>query len=138
MMYDMDVLVESHVRATVEFQPDLAQNPVGLLHLGPVLDALDYRQMQWAGRQLGPDTPFQFVEGEYMTADEYDHFFSDPADFMIRKYWPRISGALKAFETLPPLTNFTSYMGYGAMGLFSSTGMQQALEAISKAAGRWS
>ncbi len=133
MMYDLDVLVDSHVRATKEFGPDLAQNPVGLLHLGPLLDALDYRQMQWAGQRLGPDTSFQFVEGEYMTADEYDLFFSDPADFVVRKYWPRISGACKAFEALPPLGNFVSYMGFGAMGLFAGPEMQQALEAIKKA-----
>lgn len=133
LMYDMDVLVESHVRATLEFRPDLAQNPVGLLHLGPILDALDYRQMQWAGRQLGPDTPFQFVEREYMTADEYDHFFSAPGDFVLRKYWPRTSGTLEAFATLPSLADFTSYMGYGAMGIFGSPGMQRALEGIIKA-----
>jgi hypothetical protein len=134
MMYDMDALIGSHVRATLEFRPDLAQNPVALLHLGPVLDALDYRQMQWPGRQLEPDVPFQFVEGEYMTADEYEHFFSDTMDFVVRKYWPRISGVLKPFEALPSLSNFTNYMGFGAMGFFASPAMQQALDAIKKAA----
>jgi hypothetical protein len=29
MMYDVDVLIESHARATKEFRPDLARNPVG-------------------------------------------------------------------------------------------------------------
>jgi hypothetical protein len=133
IMYDMEVLIESHVRATLEFRPDLAQNPVGLLHLGPVLDALDYRQMQWPGRQLAPDVPFQFVEGEYMTADEYDHFFSDPADFILRKYWPRISGALKPLEGLPPLSDFLSYMGLGVAGFFANPAMRQPLAAMIEA-----
>ncbi len=92
VMYDPDKMMEVQMKATREFQPDLAQNPYGLMFLGPILEALDYQQMQWAGGQLGPDVPFQFVEGEYMKVDEYDHFFSDPMDFLIRKYWPRISG----------------------------------------------
>ncbi len=133
VMYDPDKMLDTHIRATLEFQPDLAQNPFGLLFLGPILEALDYRQMQWAGGQLGPDVPFQFVEGEYMKVDEYDHFFSDPTDFIVRTYWPRISGALKAFENLPSLKNFTNFMGYGSLGMFGSPEMQQALETIKKA-----
>jgi uroporphyrinogen-III decarboxylase len=133
VMYDPDKMMEVQLRATREFQPDLAQNPYGLMFLGPILEALDYRQMQWAGGQLGPDVPFQFVEGEYMKVDEYDHFFSDPMDFVVRKYWPRISGTLKAFENLPSLKNFTNFMSYGSFGMFASPEMQQALDAMKKA-----
>jgi hypothetical protein len=137
MMYDLDVLADTHLRATLEYKPDLAQNPVALLHLGPVLEALDYRQIQWAGRQLGPDVPFQFVEGEYMTAQEYDHFFSNPGDFTIRRYWPRIAGAFSAFEKLPPLTNFTSFMGYGSFAMFASPEMQRVLDTLKQAGAEW-
>jgi uroporphyrinogen-III decarboxylase len=133
VMYDPDKMMEVQVKATREFQPDLAQNPFGLLFLGPILDALDFKQMQWAGGQLGPDVPFQFVEGEYMLVDEYDHFFSDPMDFVTRKYWPRISGALKGFENLPSFKNFTNFMNYGSYGMFASPEMQQALDAMKKA-----
>ncbi|HUJ68883.1 MAG TPA: uroporphyrinogen decarboxylase family protein [Syntrophorhabdales bacterium] len=133
VMYDPEKLFETHVSATLEFQPDLAQNPFGLLFLGPLLEALDYRQMEWAGGTLGPDVPFQFVEGEYMKADEYDHFFSDPTDFIVRKYWPRISGAFGAFERLPSLKNFTGFMGYGSLGMFASPEMQQALDTVKRA-----
>lgn len=133
VMYDPDKMLEVQLKATREFQPDLAQNPFGLMFLGPILEALDYTQMQWAGRQLGPDVPFQFVEGEYMKVDEYDHFFSDPMDFLIRKYWPRISGACKPFENLPPFKNFLAFMGYGSFGMFGNPEMRQALEAVKKA-----
>lgn len=133
LMYDPDKLWEYQLRATLEFEPDLAQNPFGLTFLGPLLEALDYKQMQWPGRQLGPDAPYQFVEGEYMKVDEYDHFFSDPMDFVVRKYWPRISGALKGLEKLTSLRNFTHYMGLGAFGVFSLPEMQEALDTLSKA-----
>jgi hypothetical protein len=133
LMYDPETLLDLHVKVTREFQPDVSQNPVVNTFLGPLLDALDYRQMQWAGRQLGDDTAFQFVEGEYMKAEEYDHFLSDPMDFVVRTYWPRISGAFQAFRDLMPIKNFTSLMGYGAFGIFASPAMQAALDAIKQA-----
>jgi hypothetical protein len=33
---------------------------------------------------------YQFVEGEYMKAEEYDLFLMDPSDFIIR-YYLRVS-----------------------------------------------
>ena len=133
MMYDPEKLREMHLRATLEFEPDLAQNPFGLTFLGPILDVLDYKQMQWPGRQLGPNVPYQYVEGEYMQAEEYEHFFSDPMDFVVHKYWPRISGSLKGLEKLPPFNNFTNYMGLGAFGSFSLPELQAALDTLRKA-----
>ncbi len=133
MMYDPEKLWELNLKATLEFEPDLAQNPFGLMFLGPLLDTLDYKQMEWPGRQLGPDVPFQFVEGEYMKAEEYDHFFSDPMDFLVHKYWPRISGSLKGLEKLPSFQNFTNYLGLGAFGVFSLPELQKVLDTLRKA-----
>ena len=133
MMYDPVKLYDLHLRVTREFEPDLAQSPFGVIVPGTLLDALDYKQMQWPGGQLGPNVPFQFVEGEYMKAEEYDHFLSDPMDFVVRKYWPRISGSLQGFVNLPPLENFTAYMGTGIFALFSAPEMRDMLDAIRKA-----
>jgi len=133
MMYDLDTLYDVNVRITREFEPDLAQSPFGTILPGSLLDAIDYRQMQWPGGQLGPDVPFQFVEGEYMKAEEYDHFLSDPTDFVIRKYCPRIYGSLKGLESLPPLRNATTYMSTGIFSLFSSPEMTAILDTLKKA-----
>ncbi len=132
MMYDPDRLLELQIKATLDFAPDVVQNPVGMMLLGRLLDGLDYRQMQWPGRQLGPDIPYQFVEGEYMTADEYDDLFSDPMDFLARKYWPRISGSLKGLEKLPPFRHFTTYVRLGIFGAMGQPEVQAALEALLK------
>ena len=133
MMYNPDKLWEVQMKTILDFKPDIAQNPfVGTL-MGPLLDLLDYKQMHWPGRQLGPNVPFQFVEDEYMMANEYDHFLSDPMDFIVQKYWPRISGALRGLEKLPSFRNFTSYMGLGAFGAFSLPEVQEALETLMKA-----
>ena len=38
-----------------------------------------------------------------MKADEYDIFLNDPSGFMIRRYLPRVYGALIPLAKLPPL-----------------------------------
>jgi len=63
MMYDPDKLYDVNLRITREFEPDLTQSPFGTILPGQLLDMIGYRQMQWPGGQLGPDVPFQFVEG---------------------------------------------------------------------------
>jgi hypothetical protein len=133
MMYDPDKLWEVQMKTILDFEPDIVQNPFAGMLMGRLLDLLDYKQMQWPGRQLGPNVPFQFVEDEYMKADEYDHFLSDSMDFMVHKYWPRTSGSLRGFEKLPSLMNFTYYMGLGAFGAFSLPEVQEALDTLRKA-----
>jgi uroporphyrinogen-III decarboxylase len=133
MTYDWDKLEDVSLRVTREFEPDLAQSPFGVMLPGPLLDAIGYKQMQWPGGQLDPDVPFQFVEGEYMKPDEYDYFLSDPMDFVIRRYWPRISKSLAGLASLPRLLNVPATMGTGIFALFSTPEMQQILDTLKKA-----
>lgn len=135
VMYDPQRFVDVHLRAALEFQPDFCQNLIGSIFLGPLLDAVDYRQGRWAGRQLEPDVPFQFVEGEYMKAEEYDHFFSDPRDFIARVYWPRVFGALEPLKRLPPLRNVMTFTTFDVFAIFAAPEMRDVLDAM-KEAGR--
>lgn len=135
VMYDPEKLWTSQWDFTHKFQPDMEQNPYGLRFLGPVLDALDFKQLKWAGRGLGPNTSYQFVEAEYMKAEEYDWFLDDPSDFIIRRHLPRICGRLKGLEVLPTLHHFiTYYMGI-PFGLipFASPEVTDALNALREA-----
>ncbi len=134
-MYDPEKLWTSQWDLTHKFQPDMEQNPYPLRFIGPVLEALDFKQLRWAGHGLGPNTTYQFVEAEYMKADEYDWFFDDPSDFIFRHHLPRICGRLKGLEGLPPLHNFmTYYMGI-PFGLipFTSAEATEAFDALQQA-----
>jgi hypothetical protein len=134
-MYDPEKLWTSQWDLTLKFQPDMEQNPYPLRLIGPVLEALDFKQLRWAGHGLGPNTTYQFVEAEYMKADEYDWFFDDPSDFIFRHHLPRICGRLKGLEGLPPLHNFmTYYMGI-PFGLipFTSAEATEAFSALQQA-----
>ncbi len=50
----------------------------------------------------------QFVEGEYMMADEYDRYMMDPTDYNLRVMMPRTTPLFESFKNLPP---FSSIMG---------------------------
>ncbi len=45
----------------------------------------------------------QFVEDEYMKADEYDKWMDDPSDYANRVLLPRASGLFESFRKLPPM-----------------------------------
>jgi hypothetical protein len=135
VMYDPEKLMQAQLKTLLDFEPDMDQNPFGMRFLGPILEALDFKQLKWPGHGVAPDVTYQFVEGEYMKADEYDHFLLDPSDFMMRRYWPRICGALAGFEKLPSLHSIVSYYMGIPLGLapFGLPEVAEALEAIKKA-----
>lgn len=134
-MYDYDMLMKSSMDTMVDFQPDMCDNPFPIRYLGPTLEALDFRQLKWPGHGCDAMSTYQYVEGEYMKADEYDAFLFDPSGFMMRMYWPRVSGALESFRDLPPMVSIISYyMGLMAFSAFDSPEIEAALEALLKAA----
>jgi hypothetical protein len=63
---------------------------------------LGARHYQWPGDGLPDDMTFQFVEKEYLLADEYDRFLKNPNDFTMRVLWPRMTAGLEPMAGLPP------------------------------------
>jgi hypothetical protein len=88
-------------RITLDFEPDMCN--AGLPTSGDAMTILDVKNRLWPGGPLPPDYDYQFVESEWMKADEYDLFLSDPSDFTLRYYLPRMYGAMKPMAKLPPL-----------------------------------
>lgn len=96
---------------TMDIEPDMAE--LGFPGCGPALTELDVRNIVWPGGPKPPDYEYQFVEGEYMKEDEYDMFLNDPSGFMIRRYLPRVYGALEPLAKLPPLDSM--FMGFDGL-----------------------
>jgi hypothetical protein len=108
---------------------------MGGINSGLVLELLDSRSHRWPGGTLPPDIPYQFVEGEYMKADEYNAFLSDPSDFMMRYYLPRLFGALEPLSGLSPLTSAVGGYGFLAtIGAFARPEFQRLAQKIYQAA----
>ena len=101
--YDPLTLKRTMRKVTIDLEPDLGEP--GFPSCGPALTTLDSKNRVWPGGTLPDHYEYQFIEGEYMKADEYDMFLNDPSGFMIHCYLPRIFGALAPLAKLPPLDN---------------------------------
>jgi hypothetical protein len=99
--YDPITLKRTMRKMAVDLEPDMGEP--GFPGCGAAMTELDVRNCIWPGGMKSADYDYQFIEGEYMKADEYDMFLSDPSGFMIRRYFPRVYGALAPLAKLPPL-----------------------------------
>src|SRR5208283_4398933 len=92
-----DKELEMLEKAALYFQPDsilgLYNNPLPSLAVGD-------RQTKFPGHGMDPNGSFQFVEGEYMKAEDYDAFLADPTDWSIRTLWPRIFSEMEGLALL--------------------------------------
>lgn len=61
---------------------------------GPFYDAVGCSNYRLPGRDLPPNTWFQFVERENMKPDEYGRLTEAPTRFMVERFLPRILGDL--------------------------------------------
>ncbi len=64
--------------------------------------ALGITQTKWPGGSLADEAPFQFVEGEYLRAEEYDEFIANPDWFTLTRIYPVLP------TTWPPLRAYPS------------------------------
>ena len=135
VMFDYDKAHRAWMKTLSDFEPDLYRAS-SYAFPGAVLEALDYKLLRLPGRGIRPDHVYQFVEGEYVKAEEfYDAFIDEPTDFMLRVYLPRVCGSLESLKMLPP---FCAWFGYyiGIIANVSFFGMPEiagALEALQNA-----
>ena len=109
-MYDYGKCVAAFKKFILDFKPDIH---FGAAAPGPgkFYEKLDYKLYAWPGHGVGPDSSYQCLEGEYMTADEYDLLITDPSFFFRNFYMPRVFGALDPLKMLPPWTGILEMYG---------------------------
>ena len=122
-----------------DFEPDADFGPIFAYPSKP-METLGVKWFKWAGHGLPDDIMYQFVEGEYMSADEYDEFIYDPSHFMASKWLPRSFKALEAFENYPAMRRMMWFGWTGLLLPFAAPEMQEALRLAAKAGeelGEW-
>ncbi len=132
-MYDYGQLETAWVKYHDDFEPDAYNSPVNIVP-GKVLDILDLKFYQWPGHGVDKNSEYQFVEDDYMKAEEYQDLIDDPTGFFLNVYFPRIFGALEpftAFPLLPPVHELPVIPG--CMMPFGTEAMQKALQALGRA-----
>lgn len=141
--YNQDEYLEACRKFIVEYDTDIFfATDAPVITPGPVHDIWGTVQMKWPGHGIGVNASHQFVEGEYMKQEEYDHFLNDPSDFLIRVYIPRVFKNLEGLNMLPSLmlTILGCYGGGLWAGFFAQPQISAALESIlraSKTAAEW-
>lgn len=112
--YDADKWLEATRKTVLDYEPD------GLFFIqnftpGTALEYLDLKQVKWPGHGLPENSSHQYIDNDYMKEDEYDTALENMSDYMLRVYFPRISGALEPFRMLPPISS----LEFGYFGLLS-------------------
>ncbi|MGD9136656.1 MAG: uroporphyrinogen decarboxylase family protein [Desulfobacterales bacterium] len=99
-MYDYDVLANAWTKYCEDFTPDAYNSPMSVVP-GRPLDILDFKLCKWPGRGVSKKQEYQYVEEEFMKADEYQDLIDDPTGYFMSTYFPRIFGSLKPLERMP-------------------------------------
>lgn len=139
VMYDYEKAKDIWIKFNQDFDMDTLASP-GMVLPGRVYDLLDYKLYSWPGHGLSTSADgIQFIEGEYMKADEYDALMRNPSDWWQRVYMPRVFGAFQSFKFLQPLTNIielpaTHFMPYSRPDVQASI---KALIDIGNELSRW-
>lgn len=105
--YDYEQATAAWAKTTADFNFDLTGSPMVMMP-GTVMELLGIKTFKWPGYNLDENLPYQFVEDEYLKAEEYDAFLRDPSDFTVRSLMPRMAKTLEPFAMLPPLYAFSN------------------------------
>jgi len=133
LMYDPKVLTDTFKRFLIDYRPDYYFTPL-IIGSGQIFEILDTKQVAWPGHGVSKDSGYQYVEGEYMTDDEYHLLIDDPTDFWVRGYLPRAFHALEPLSRIPPFTDLWEIvLVTGQMIPFGAPDVQAALSAVMEA-----
>ena len=77
---------------------------------GKILELVDPRVLRWPGQGGSKIQSHQVIDGEYMREHEYKQLVSDLTGFVLTRYMPRMSGAMKGFSAINMLPS--PDMGY--------------------------
>jgi hypothetical protein len=99
-LYEYENVAEAVLKYVNDFQPDVWFRALAIVP-GRCFDILDYKLYDWRGHGLPDNLMYHMIEGEYVVAQEYGQLAADPTDFFMRKYLPRVFGALEPLVKLP-------------------------------------
>lgn len=133
--YDFPKWKEAYIKTALYFQPDRCEFFPN--QSGRVLEAMDAKTSVWPGHGAGINSSHQFVEGEYMKAEEYDLFLNDQSDFNIRCLNPRSYGLLAPLAKLPPLESMQSFIPFNVLATPEFASLLEKISGIAREAVEW-
>jgi Uroporphyrinogen decarboxylase (URO-D) len=92
------------------------------------MKTLGIKWFKWAGHGLSDNVMYQYQDGEYMTAKEYDEFLYDPSHFMTTKWLPRSFKGLEGLSNFPAMRMNMWFGWTGIMPAIADPSVQEALK----------
>ncbi|MBN2244085.1 MAG: hypothetical protein JW793_15475 [Acidobacteria bacterium] len=132
--YDAEKWRAANLRTITELEPDVYWAQTAGFS-GEAMEILGPRQMRWPGFGVSPDHSHQMIELEPMKPEDYDAFLSDPSDFILRAYLPRVLESAAPMAKLPPFQSLIFAMGMAPyLARFTMPDMAEMLEKFRRAA----
>jgi len=107
--------------------------------LGKINDMVGNETMKWAGAadpnfRLGDHQPYQYIEKEWMKAEDYKKLLQDPTGYLLRNVLPRQNAVLTPFGNFPNLSTFVSmFSGIGMSFFFLNKDVKKMVKSFNKA-----
>jgi uroporphyrinogen-III decarboxylase len=132
VMYDYQELRRAWKKFIIDIDSDVIDG-AGFAPPGKAYDLMDFKMYRWPGHGISKDTSLQqFVEDEYLKADEYDIYLNNSLDFALRYFLPRTLGTFESFQKMPPFSSASS-LPMRIMGLSTVPEVRAAFKAIADA-----
>jgi len=127
--YDYDAWLAACKKTVLDFGADISS--VQPFFPGRILELVDPRYLRWPGQCGSTIQSHMIVDGEYMRESEYAHLVADPADFILRRYMPRMSGAMAGFDSMAALPS--GELGYrGVLSLAEAVVSQEVAASLAR------
>lgn len=124
---DYDKANELYDRLYADFEPDLAWDPV-FMYPAKAIKLSGLHWLRYPGGGIDDNSSVQFIEDEYMTADEYDELIHDPSCYIMSKYIPRSFKALEGLKHLAALRNSTWLGWFSSFSIFNNPELKDSLK----------
>jgi uroporphyrinogen-III decarboxylase len=123
--------MEANKKTIIDFEPDMYYPPI--TDSGKANELLGPRHLKWPGHGIPDNVSHQYVEGEYLKANEYDEFLTDISNYLLRTFLPRIYESLKPLAELAPLDSLV----FGSVAMLAQTlirpDVEEALKTLQEA-----
>ncbi|MDR1908590.1 MAG: hypothetical protein LBQ35_01565 [Spirochaetaceae bacterium] len=136
-IYDVDKGIDAFLKYMREYEPDQAPGmQFNNLGMGKVMELQASKTTTWAGApdgRLDKNSIHQFIEFPILVEEEMDFFERDYSGWLLQKAYPKMSGLLEPFGTLPVST--MGQMGDMLWGMFfSRPDVQKMIQTFAKIA----
>ncbi len=131
-MSDYQRVAAAHTKFYDDFRPDFQLMPTAP---AKVFDLLGLSFVNWPGHGLADESSWQYVEAEYMKADEYDALIADPSDYFRSTFLPRVGSAFAPLATLSPFSEMmeATTMMFGILP-FANPAVVEGVQRLAEAA----